>query len=52
MREDYGDGADWRLTDLPDPTSRGERDGATLATRGLYLELPGWRPTVLALTQS
>jgi hypothetical protein len=27
-------------------------DSATLATRGLYLELPGWRPTVLALTQS
>jgi hypothetical protein len=33
-----------------DPINRGERDGATLATRGLYLELPGWRPTVLALT--
>ena len=46
------DGSTWRLTDLLDPTNHGERDGATLATRGLYLELPGWRPTVLALTQS
>jgi hypothetical protein len=46
------DGSPWRLTDLLDPTNRGERDGATLATRGLYVELPGWRPTVLALTQS
>ena len=25
-------------------------DGTELAKRGLYLDLPGWRPTVLALS--
>jgi len=44
------DGSTWRLTGLLDPTTRGERDGAELATRGLYLDLSGWRPIVFALT--
>ena len=44
------DGSTWLLTDLLDPALRSERDGAELAKRGLYLELPGWRPAVLALS--
>jgi len=44
------DGATWLLADLLDPTNRRERDGAELARQGLTLDLPGWRPTVLALT--
>jgi len=44
------DGSTWRLTDLLDSTLRYERDGTELAKRGLYLDLPGWRPTVLALS--
>jgi hypothetical protein len=43
-------GATWLLADLLDPTSRREREGAELARQGLALDLPGWRPTVLALT--
>jgi glycosidase len=43
----------WVLTELlPDPTIRVERDGAELARRGLYLDLPGWRPSVLALIRT
>jgi hypothetical protein len=44
------DGSPWRLTDLLDPATRYERAGAEVATRGLYLDLPGWRPVVFALT--
>jgi hypothetical protein len=44
------DGSTWRLTELLDPTIRYERDGAELARRGLYVDLPRWRPTVFALT--
>jgi hypothetical protein len=40
----------WRETELLDPTIRYERDGAELARRGLYVDLPRWRPTVFALT--
>ncbi len=44
------EGSTWLLTDLLDPTSHSERDGAALAAQGLDLDLPAWRPTVLALT--
>jgi hypothetical protein len=44
-------GSRWLVSELlPDPTRRVERDGAELARRGLDLDLPGWRPSVLALS--
>jgi glycosidase len=46
-------GSAWVLSELmPDPTSRAEHDGDELARRGLYLDLPGWRPSVLAVSRA
>ena len=38
------------LRDLMDPTVHYERDGADLARRGLYLDVPGWRIHVFEIT--
>jgi hypothetical protein len=38
------------LRDLMDPTVRYEREGAELAQRGLYLDVPGWHHHVFDLT--
>ena len=43
-------GRTWKLRDLLNPRNRYEREGADLAGRGLYLDLPAWGHHVFELT--
>lgn len=44
------EGSTWLMADLLDPVRRYERTGAELSRAGVQLDLPGWRPFVVALT--